>query len=172
MRQSIQCSGPILFVKPLLIILVIARGYLVPKGATILANHWAIDLDEEVYGADALDFRPSRWIENPDLPLASFGYGRRICTGQHIAMNSLFINIARLLWTFDIQHAVDESGNKIEADPLGYTQGFNSGPLPFKARFVVRSAERRAVVEKAWENAEKDVGVILDDIQRATSKGS
>jgi hypothetical protein len=87
-------------------------------------------------------------------------------------MNSLFINIARLLWTFDIQHAVDESGKKIEADPLGYTQGFNSGPLPFKARFVVRSAERRAAVEKAWENAEKDVGIILDDIQRATNKGS
>jgi cytochrome P450 len=147
-------------------------GYLVPKGATILANHWAIDLDEEVYGADALDFRPYRWIENSDLPLASFGYGRRVCTGQHVAMNSLFINIARLLWTFNIEHAVDESGKKIEADPLGYTQGFNSGPLPFKARFVVRSEERRAAVEKAWASAEKDAGVLLDDIERATSKGS
>ena len=57
-------------------------GYHIPKGATILPNHWAIDLDQEVYGADALDFRPSRWIENPDLPLASFGYGRRVRTGK------------------------------------------------------------------------------------------
>lgn len=132
----------------------------------------AIDLDEEVYGEDALEFRPSRWIENPDLPLASFGYGRRVCTGQHVAMNSLFINIARLLWTFNIEHAIDSGGRKIEADPLGYTQGFNSGPLPFKARFVVRSEERRAALEKAWENAEKNASVLLDEIERATGKSS
>jgi cytochrome P450 len=56
-------------------------GYRIPKGATVLGNHWAIDLDEEVYGADALDFRPSRWLEDPELPLASFGFGRRVCTG-------------------------------------------------------------------------------------------
>ena len=145
-------------------------GYHIPKGATILANHWAIDLDEEVYGKDALDFRPTRYLENPDLPLASFGYGRRVCTGQHVAMNSLFINIARLLWAFNIEHATDENGKRIEADSLGYSQGFNSGPLPFKARFVVRSADRKAVVEKEWAGAEKDVGVLLDEIQRATSK--
>jgi cytochrome P450 len=146
------------------------QGYLIPKGSTILANHWAIDLDEEVYGADALEFRPSRWIEDPDLPLASFGYGRRVCTGQHVAMNSLFINIARLLWAFDIEHAVDSNGKKIEADPLGYTQGFNSGPLPFGARFVVRSEARRAAIEKAWSNAEKDTSVVLNEIERATGK--
>ena len=145
-------------------------GYHIPKGVTVLANHWAIDLDEEVYGPDALDYRPSRWLEDPDLPLASFGYGRRVCTGQHIAMNSLFINIARVLWAFDIEHATDVSGNRIQADPLGYSQGFNSGPLPFKAKFVVRSEERRAAMEKAWADAEKDVGMLLDDIQRATSK--
>lgn len=146
------------------------EGYHIPKGSVVLANHWAIDLDEEVYGADALEFRPSRWTENPDLPLASFGYGRRVCTGQHVATNSLFINIARLLWAFNIEHAVDESGKQIEADPLGYTQGFNSGPLPFKARFVPRNAERRAAVDKAWASAEKDVGVILDDIIVASGK--
>ena len=147
-------------------------GYHIPKGAIVLGNHWAIDLDEEVYGNDALEFRPSRWLENPDLPLASFGYGRRVCTGQHVAMNSLFINIARLLWAFNIEHATDTSGWRIEADPLAYSQGFNSGPLPFKARFVARSRERQTVVEKAWTSVEKDVGVLLDEIQRATSKGA
>ena len=147
-------------------------GYHILKGATVISNHWACDLDAGVYGTDVLDFRPSRWLENPDLPLASFGYGRRICTGQHLAMNSLFINIARVLWAFNIEHATDSSGQRIEVDSLAYTQGFNSGPLPFKARFVARSPEKRAVVEKMWEGAEKDVGVLLDEIQQATSKGS
>lgn len=147
-------------------------GYLIPKNSTIMPNFWAMDLDEEVYGTDALDFRPSRWRENPDLPLASFGYGRRVCTGQHIAFNSLFINIARLLWAFNIEHAVDAEGKKVEVDSLAYSQGFNSGPLPFKARFVPRSAERRAAVEKQWAGTEKDVSVLLGEIERGISKGS
>ena len=86
-------------------------------------------------------------------------------------MNSLFINIVRLLWAFNIEHAIDASGNRVEADSLAYSQGFNSGPLAFKARFVPRNADRRTAVEEAWADAEKDVGVLLDEIQRATSKG-
>lgn len=147
-------------------------GYHIPKGATVLANHWAIDLDEEVYGADALDFRPSRWLENPDLPLASFGYGRRVCTGQHVAMNSLFINISRLMWAFDIEHVVDADGKNIEADPLAYSQGFNSGPLPFMARFVPRSKERQSEVQKQWKEAGKDIGVALDEIERNVGRAN
>lgn len=147
-------------------------GYRIPKGSTVLANHWAIDLDEDVYEQDALDFRPSRWLENPDLPLASFGYGRRVCTGQHMAMNSLFINVTRVLWAFDIEHAADASGKRIEVDPLAYSQGFNSGPLPFQACFVPRSEGRRAVVESQWASAEKDIGVHLHEIEQATSKGN
>lgn len=147
-------------------------GYRIPKGAIVVPNHWAMDLDEKIYGPDALDFRPSRWIENPNLPLASFGYGRRVCTGQHVAMNSLFINIARVLWAFDIECADDagRKGEKVQPDPLAYSQGINSGPLPFKAKFVVRSPERRAAVEERWRSAEKDVRAILDEIEKATSK--
>ena len=142
----------------------------IPADATTLANHWAIDLDEYVYGADVSDFRPSRCIENPDLPLASFGYRRRVCTGQHVAMNTLSINASRLLWAFSIEHAVDEQVDRNEADPLGYTQGFSSVPLPFKARFVVRSPDRKAAVEKAWTDVEKDVVVPLDDVQKPAGK--
>lgn len=147
-------------------------GYRIPKGAIVVPNHWAMDLDEKIYGPDALDFRPSRWIENPNLPLASFGYGRRVCTGQHVAMNSLFINIARVLWAFDIECADDagRKGEKVQPDPLAYSQGINSGPLPFKAKFVVRSAERQAAVEERWRSAGKDVRAILDEIEQATSK--
>jgi cytochrome P450 len=140
-------------------------GYRIPAGATVLANHWAIDLDESVYGPDALEFRPSRWLEDPDLALASFGYGRRVCTGQHVAMNSLFINIARLLWAFNIEHAMDENGGKLIPDPLAYSQGFNSGPLPFKARFVARNEQRKNAVLEAWGSTEKDIGILLDQVE-------
>ena len=65
-------------------------GYRIPAGATVIANHWAIHLDEDVY-KDPHSFNPDRWINNPNLPLNAFGFGRRVCTGQHIARNSLLM---------------------------------------------------------------------------------
>lgn len=147
-------------------------GYHIPAGSTVISNHWACNMDEAVYGKDVLEFRPSRYVDDPDLPLASFGYGRRVCTGQHIAMNSLYINIARVLWAFDVEPAVDVDGKKVEVDTFAYSQGFNSGPLPFKARFVPRSAERKAAVEREWNAVEKNIGVQLDRIGQATGRTS
>jgi cytochrome P450 len=46
----------------------------------------------------------------------SFGGGRRICPGLHIAERSVFINLARLLWGFNIEHARDEKGEIIPVD--------------------------------------------------------
>jgi cytochrome P450 len=138
-------------------------GYRIPKGATVIGNHWAIHLDEDIY-KDALTFEPDRWIENPDLPLSPFGFGRRVCTGQHIAKNSLFLNIARMLWAFDIGHA-SIGGVRQEIDEWAMTQGFNSRPMPFKASFKVRSDGRREVIEKEWQSVEKDVAVILNEIR-------
>ncbi|KAK4892344.1 hypothetical protein LTR27_009178 [Elasticomyces elasticus] len=150
-------------------------GYRIPKGSVVIGNHWAIHLDEEVF-ENALTFDPERWIRDPDLPFAPFGFGRRICTGQHIAKNSLFINIARILWAYDVGHAYEENnlGAKLrcEIDPLAMTQGFNSRPMPFKAVFTVRGAETRDVIEKNWESAEKDVEKLLADVQLLHSRKS
>ena len=76
-------------------------GYKIPAGATIIGNHWSIHLDDQVYD-EPYRFYPDRWIKDPGLPLKPFGFGRRVCTGQHIAKNSLTINIARLLWGFTL----------------------------------------------------------------------
>ena len=144
-------------------------GYTIPKGATVIGNHWSLHLDEDVY-EDAYAFNPTRWIDHPDLPLTPFGFGRRVCTGQHIAKNSLFINIARLLWAFDIGYAWEVEGGvkrRCEVDSLAFTQGFNSRPLPFKASFRVRGDGYEQVVKREWEGAEKDVDVLLGRVRDA-----
>ena len=140
-------------------------GYHIPKGATVIGNHWSISMDEGIFG-DPYDFRPERWIKDADLPQPGFGFGRRVCTGQHVARNSLYINMARLLWTFDIGYAF-ENGQQVPIDPMAMTQGFNSRPVPFKASFKIRDSGRKTVVEKAWAKAEKDVNVILEKIGRS-----
>jgi len=65
----------------------------------------------------------------------SYGGGRRICPGIHVAEKSLFINIARLVWGFDIGLAEDENGRDIPVDATikGLSPGSGSAPLPFKA---------------------------------------
>ncbi|CZR65709.1 related to cytochrome P450 CYP2 subfamily [Phialocephala subalpina] len=144
-------------------------GYHIPKGATVIANHWAICQDESVYDSPEL-FNPDRWIENPNLPLATFGHGRRTCFGQHVARNSMFIIIARLLWAFDIDYSFEEkSGHKVRLipDPMAMTQGFNSKPMPFKANFKPRSPHMEDVVRREWDVEEKDVSVILNRVQKA-----
>jgi cytochrome P450 len=137
-------------------------GYHIPKGTTVIGNHWSISLDDDVFD-EPYEFRPDRWIKNTDLPQPGFCFGRRVCTGQHVARNSLFINISRLLWAFDIGHAV-EDGKEVPVDSMAMTQGFNSRPMPFKASFRIREPGRKAVIEKAWADAEKDVEVILNRI--------
>lgn len=144
-------------------------GYHIPKGAIVIGNHWSISLDDAVY-KDPYTFNPDRWIEEPNLPLVAWGFGRRICTGQHIAKNSLFINISRMLWTFDIgptYEIVNGSKKRLEVDTFAFSQGITSGPLPFKASFSIRSAKRAELVSKEWMEAEKDVDVILQACRRA-----
>jgi cytochrome P450 len=105
-------------------------------------------------------FQPSRWIENPMLPLPAFGWGRRICPGIHIARNSLFILIAQLLWTFEFEAV----GPKL--DPENLIHPLHSGPMPFDAKFVPRKG-RDIVVRSEWESAEKDVDVLLQRVKEA-----
>ncbi|KAK0309651.1 hypothetical protein LTR82_015140 [Friedmanniomyces endolithicus] len=147
-------------------------GYGIPKGATVIGNHWSIHLDEELY-QHPYSFEPMRWIENPDLPLHAFGFGRRVCTGQHIAKNSLFINVSRLLWGFDIEYVYEECNAykvRCEIDPFSMTQGFNSRPMPFKASFSVRSAKVEDVITTSWAEAEKDADVLLKKIRQEQGK--
>ena len=74
----------------------------------------AILHDEEVY-PDPLSFKPERFLDkngeldsNVQTPfVAAFGFGRRICPGQHMASDSAFITIASILAAFDIKQATD-----------------------------------------------------------------
>ncbi|PYI15128.1 cytochrome P450 [Aspergillus violaceofuscus CBS 115571] len=140
------------------------NGYLLPKGATLVLNQWAMDHDENVYD-DPFTFRPQRWIDNPNLPHVIFGFGLRGCPGQHLAREHLFINTARLFWAYDFGHAY-ENGEKVELDldelmqPRGGGSAFNQVPS-FPASVVIRNETRKKMVEKAWNAVEKDEQKIL-----------
>ena len=148
------------------------KGYRIPKGATVIGTHWSIHLDPDVF-PDPMAFKPERWVENPDLPLFAFGFGRRACTGQHIATNSLFIVIARILWGFSIKPAFNrQSGKEVQVDDMAFTSGFNSRPEAFEVKFVPRSEKVGDVVRREFEAAEKDIDLILEGVREAQGRSA
>ncbi len=66
------------------------------------------------------EFKPERFMEGRDYPgtfgHSAFGWGRRICPGMHLGSASVSINIARILWAFNVGPARDEKGRDIEVD--------------------------------------------------------
>lgn len=87
------------------------NGWHIPGGATVIGNTWAIGRDPE-YFPDGDSFRPERYMpgEERDKIMGglgkghtSFGHGRRICPGLHLAERSLAISIAQIFWAFDVK---------------------------------------------------------------------
>ncbi|KAG8761790.1 hypothetical protein FRC11_013093 [Ceratobasidium sp. 423] len=88
------------------------KGYSIPKGTVVMANTWAMCYNPEVY-SDPESFNPDRFADptTPDPP--AFGFGRRICPGQHFAEATLFLVIATMLSVFNIEPVKDKQGNTI-----------------------------------------------------------
>ncbi|PBK80852.1 cytochrome P450 [Armillaria gallica] len=116
---------------------IIWQGYRIPAGATVIGSHWSIGRSPEVF-PDPEDFRPERWLDSEgavrdDLKSLNFGFGRRVCPGQHLANKSLFITTAFVLWAFRLKQMDDSPINT-----LAFTPTVNLHPLPFKLQFETR----------------------------------
>ncbi|PAV15315.1 cytochrome P450 [Pyrrhoderma noxium] len=62
----------------------------------------------------------------------------RICPGKYFAENSLFINLAIILSTCNIEKVVDNHGNRISPD-VEYTKQLIRHPMPFKCSITLRN---------------------------------
>jgi hypothetical protein len=128
----------------------------------IFPNQWAINLDDESF-QDPYEFKPERWLQHPDRPFCTFGFGRRSCLGKQMAQNSLFIVIARILWAYNISHCY-VNGKKVSVDSLDTAQTIINGPSPFEASFSIRSPAHQRIVEQGWESITADVNITVDHI--------
>jgi cytochrome P450 len=138
-------------------------GYRIPKGATVVPNFWSMRTDVCRYENPNM-FRPERWIDQPG-GVNNFGYGRRVCTGRHIADNSLFLLISRLLWAYDIRAGLDANGEVAKIDDTILTSGFVWRPKPFPVVFTPRSTHHQAFILEEWDESEKDLTSILTSIR-------
>jgi cytochrome P450 len=126
---------------------VIWENYRIPAGTTVIGSHWAISRDPEVYPEpDA--FKPQRWINDQgrlrdDLTFFVFGFGRRVCPGQHIASRSVFINSLLIFWAFQL--SLDPT--KLQDDMGFTTTAIPNVPCTIEFRTRVPEAELRHMMQ-------------------------
>lgn len=82
------------------------QGYKIPKGTNILILFWSLHHNEKIF-PDPYAFKPQRFLDESGqlLPpghlhrkaVLPFGAGRRVCLGETMARNRLFLAIAALV---------------------------------------------------------------------------
>lgn len=164
------------------------NGYYIPKGTWIQGNVWAIHHNEREFPYPDR-FNPRRFLNTEDrrpFPgekgYMTFGWGRRSCAGQALAEQGTHLSVARLLWAYRVQPAIDETtGKEIPVNIFSYTSvaflekllitvchcnnktdcdyrnGSNWRPKPFKVRFTPRSEEIKQTIIREGKEALRDL---------------
>ncbi|KAJ5930183.1 cytochrome P450 [Penicillium verhagenii] len=129
------------------------NGYFIPAGSVVFANAWAMSRDERFYSSPD-DFNPDRYIpctevesgKGEPLPEGPFGFGRRVCPGQHLALAGVYIVVATLLATMDLRCPVDEtSGERIEPR-VTFSNGLSGVPDSFPCVITPRSERAKELL--------------------------
>ncbi|KAF8265024.1 cytochrome P450 [Lactarius quietus] len=132
-------------------------GMFIPKGTICLPNMRVLNFDPEVFGHNAAEFDPTRYmdekgqlktlIEGREEGHMSFGFGRRVCPGRYVAEGTLTIDFATLLWAMRFERP---EGSEGELDIHTVVQsGPAACPVPFEYKAVPRFTEAEALLKDA-----------------------
>ncbi|KAF1848283.1 putative cytochrome P450 monooxygenase [Cucurbitaria berberidis CBS 394.84] len=122
-------------------------GRILPPGTIVGISPWVTHFDEEAFGSDAKEFRPSRWLQEAEEPSAEYakrlkamnatdlawGAGNRSCLGKNIALAEIYKLVATLYSLFDIS-LVDPSAS------LRFTETLLTKQQSINVRFSYRDS--------------------------------
>ncbi len=117
-------------------------GYVIPKGAQILASQWVVHRDPRWF-PNPEGFDPDRWAPDRarDLPRFAyfpFGGGPRVCIGNHFAMMEATLILAILVQRFRIEL---HPGQRLALRPTATLRQAGPG---LRVRVVERAASATA----------------------------
>ncbi|KAK4041617.1 cytochrome P450 [Parachaetomium inaequale] len=87
-------------------------GHFFPGGTSVACNGWVLHRDKDIFGQDADDFRPERWLEDEERAkkmeryMFQFGGGSHLCIGRNLALLEINKVVPRLLrdYRFELAH--------------------------------------------------------------------
>ncbi|TVY82577.1 Pisatin demethylase, partial [Lachnellula suecica] len=84
-------------------------GQFIPEGTVVGINSWVAHANQSVFGTDASQFRPERWLGSKERAKAmssysmTFGAGSRTCIGKNISLLEIAKVIPQLVRNFELQ---------------------------------------------------------------------
>ncbi|GME57771.1 hypothetical protein GTA08_BOTSDO13424 [Neofusicoccum parvum] len=84
-------------------------GTFFPEGSVLGMNAWVMHANKDVFGDDAEEYRPERWLVSKeeigrmDRSILTWGLGSRTCIGKNIALMEISILIPELVRSFDFR---------------------------------------------------------------------
>ncbi|KAH9022259.1 cytochrome P450 [Lactarius pseudohatsudake] len=133
------------------------EGMFIPKGTILLPNMRVINFETAVFGADSARFNPARYLDEKgqvkvvmdgrEEGHVSFGYGRRVCPGRHVAEGTLGIDFATLLWALLFERPEGAQG-ELDVHTVVHS-GIGAHPAPFECKAVPRFPEAEASLNEA-----------------------
>ncbi|KAH7070390.1 cytochrome P450 [Paraphoma chrysanthemicola] len=98
----------------------VVRDYAIPAGTPVGISPIAQNRDQEIWGEDANEFRPARWLEDEEkrryfesANMTFGGNGPRTCIGKNIALVEIHKFIAQFIYNFDFALADPKDAWKI-----------------------------------------------------------
>jgi len=133
------------------------EGMFIPKGTTCLQNMRVINYEPDVFGSDAAEFNPARYLDDRQVRVLdgreeghmAFGFGRRICPGRYVADGTLAIDIATLLWAMRFERPEGARG-ELNLRTL-VEGGITARPVPFEYKAVPRFPDAEEILKEALE---------------------
>ncbi|XP_014555486.1 hypothetical protein COCVIDRAFT_16919 [Bipolaris victoriae FI3] len=142
------------------------EGMFIPKGSVVVLNWWAIHYNPDLWSNPSA-FDPSRYLNHTasaahymntadpsERDHFSYGAGRRACPGVHVAERSLFINVSRVLWGFNLSPKKGKDGSQVPVN-ANMEPGFFSVPQPFKCDIRPRSEKHTSIMREESRMAEE-----------------
>ncbi|KAJ3573817.1 hypothetical protein NP233_g2189 [Leucocoprinus birnbaumii] len=132
------------------------NGYFIPAGSIMIANLWNMMHNENEY-PNPDTYLPERHIdENGKInkkvrdPMSiAFGFGRRICPGEHMARSTLYLAAASILALFDLKKPVR---NGVVIEPTKeYLSAIVCHTAPFECDFKPRSEAAERLIRSLAE---------------------
>ncbi|VVB00568.1 unnamed protein product [Arabis nemorensis] len=119
-------------------------GFMVTKDTQVLVNVWAIGRDPNVW-ENPNRFEPERFlgkeidVKGRDYELTPFGAGRRICPGLTLALKTVSLMLASLLYSFDWKLPIGVGSKDLDMDETFGLTLHKTNPLhaiPVKKRII------------------------------------